>query len=202
MDKPKGLYYIIHIDNLQSILERGILSHNQVQRIEHHDIHDAKILRRRKELSLDGETITMQDYVNLYFQPRNAMLFRLIQTMGKEKLAVLRIQPTVIEEPGIIFSDRNAAASQAQFFTDVDDLEEIDVEVFRIGYWGRNDDRRQRMMAEVLVPRPIRRDEIVSIYVAFTPDDQLKELAGDIDIIHNTQLFFGNAYEDLLDNMG
>ena len=201
MDKPKGLYYIIHLDNLQSILERGILSHNQVQGIEHHDIHDAKILRRRKELSLDGEIITMQDYVNLYFQPRNAMLFRLIQTVGKEKLAVLRVQPAVIEEPGTIFSDRNAAASQAQFFTDVDDLEELDVEVFRIGYWGKNDDRRQRMMAEVLVPRPIREDEIVSIYVAAPPDDQLKELAGDIDIIHNTQVFFGNAYEDLLDNM-
>lgn len=55
-DKPlaqeyKGLSYISHVDNLRSILERGILSHERIEReqIPFTPIYDEEIVTGRRD---------------------------------------------------------------------------------------------------------------------------------------------------------
>ena len=196
MNKPDSLYYITHIDNVPSILEKGILSHNHVQGMKYQEIRDFKLLRRRKKIMPNGKT--MRDCVNLYFQPRNAMLYRLTRTMDKKELAVLQVKPELIKEPGTVFSDRNATNAQAQFFAGVGNLKKIDGKLFKKEYWTDSDDSKQRRMAEVLVPRPIRNDEIMSIYVASEVDDSLKKMAGNISIAPRPDFFFAPRWQKQL----
>ena len=95
----RGLYYITHIDNLPSILERGILSHEKIQttRIPYTRIYDNSIVERRRHRSTP-EGRSLWHYVNLFFQPRNPMLYRVIDEIGSQNLAVLRVANTVLQE--------------------------------------------------------------------------------------------------------
>ncbi len=83
MLKPRGLYYIAHINNLESILKRGILCHRKIEeeKIEFTPIYDADIVSSRSEKKVT-EKSNLWDFVSLYFQPRNAMLYRVIFYSG------------------------------------------------------------------------------------------------------------------------
>ncbi|MCD6540215.1 MAG: DUF4433 domain-containing protein, partial [Candidatus Omnitrophica bacterium] len=51
MLKLRGLYYITHINNLSSILKRGILCHRKIEdeKISFTPIYDAEIVATRRE---------------------------------------------------------------------------------------------------------------------------------------------------------
>lgn len=64
----RGLYYITHIDNLPSILERGILSHEKIKaaHMPYTLIYDNSIVeRRRRRFTPEGRSLW--HYVNLFF---------------------------------------------------------------------------------------------------------------------------------------
>ena len=115
MKKPENIYYICHIENLASILKKGIYCRAQVneEKLPHHDIHDQDVLDRRNKNIITGKNL--HDYVNLYFQPRNAMLYRLICNEKKDNFVILSINSSVLDKKGVYISNRNAAASQAEF---------------------------------------------------------------------------------------
>ena len=189
MKKPNSLYYICHVDNLGSILKKGIFSRHDIetQNITHLDIHDPSVLSNRDKTLPDGKNL--QQFVNLYFQPRNAMLYRLVCNLGRKPLVILQIDSSVLEVEGSYFSDRNAAAYHAQFFSKLSDLKKIDGKVFDKEYWTDSDDTKQRMMAEVLVPEPISPDRILSIYRSKN-DENVTKIAGDKPIAIETYMFF------------
>ena len=74
MQKPdvRNLYYITHIDNLPSILEKGILSHERIEddQIQSARIYNTEIVNVRKEKSTPNQK-SLWSYANLYFQPRH-----------------------------------------------------------------------------------------------------------------------------------
>lgn len=165
MKKPDSLYYICHIDNLQSILKDGIYCRSKMTDKKHTDIHNAEVLSRRgKQTLANGKIIYLQDYVNLYFQPRNAMLYRLICNGARESFVILSIDASVLDNSNTLVTDRNAAAEQCQFFESQQGLEKIDGEVFKKEYWTDSDETKRKMMAEVLVPEQISPNNIVTIY--------------------------------------
>ena len=67
----KSLYYITHINNLPSIIERGILSHRKVEdlNVSYTPIYDTEIVSQRKGKAT-SERDSLWEYANLYFQPR------------------------------------------------------------------------------------------------------------------------------------
>ena len=84
MPKPdiKGLFYITHINNIESIIRYGILSHALVEKrnVQFTPIYDAQIVSNRRTKKVpSGESLW--DYANLYFQPRNPMLYRVIHEL-------------------------------------------------------------------------------------------------------------------------
>lgn len=164
MKKPNALYYICHSDNLESILSDGIFSREEIEKegVKHQDIHVDEVLDRRNRLLLTGENL--QSYVNLYFQPRNAMLYRLRCNGLTEKLVILAIKPSILDREGVLVSDRNAASVWAEITPVANGLVKIDKKILDLEYWTDGYDTKQKMMAEVLVPKKINPDEIMTIY--------------------------------------
>lgn len=164
MQKPDALYYICHIDNLKSILKKGIYSREKISsmKLKHIDIHDNEVLSRRNKEIADGKTL--HSYVNLYFQPRNAMLYRLICNDERKNFVILAISPSVLDKQGMFITDRNAASSQVGFFKKQEGLGKIDKKILEKEYWTDSDETKQKMMAEALIPGLISPQEIISIY--------------------------------------
>lgn len=110
------LYYITDIDNVPSILDKGILSHNDAQDIPHTDISNKTIqsLRKDKAIQLDDKhktTLPLWSFVCLFAQPHNAMMY---VSRGKH-ICVLRIDKAILERDDIYISDRNASCHNASF---------------------------------------------------------------------------------------
>ena len=126
--KPEieSLYYITYIENLPSILSQGILSHRQVEDrgVDYRAIYDAAIVGNRKlKATPDGRSLW--DFANVYFQPRNPMLFRVVQEKGAKEIVVLGLQPRVLETPEAYITDGNAANNATRFYNYKDGIEAV-----------------------------------------------------------------------------
>ena len=87
----KNLYYITHKDNLPSILERGILSADRTQAEDLCPIpsYNGNIIEQRNHKTTDGKSLWF--YANLYFQPRNAMMYRIVHQKDLKDLVVVGV---------------------------------------------------------------------------------------------------------------
>ncbi len=188
---PQNFYYICHVSNIESILENGIFARAQIEEeeIKHTDIHNPQVLARRDKEVPSGKNL--REYVNLYFQARNAMLYRLIHNFGREDIVVLSIKSSVIELEGSYFTDRNAATHAAEFYSDIKKLNRIDKKILKNEYWTDSDDTKQKMMAEVLVADKISPDNIIAIYL-LQKNDTIKKLAESksIPVVTEPHMFF------------
>jgi hypothetical protein len=85
-----NLYYICHIDNVKSILENGLLSHNKVQVLSPKTIYDNDIIDRRNNIQPNPDNnISLWDFANLYFNVRNAMLYRVLHENGVKNIVII-----------------------------------------------------------------------------------------------------------------
>ncbi len=175
------LFYITHLDNLESILKHNLLSHNDIKRtdISYHDISDEEVQkRRRKRESIYGKWL--HDYVPLYFNPHNPMLSR-IQIEKKEKIIILGFDKNIMLEDKIVFTNKNAATNYVKYEGDIEKLLDDSFinqsDVFAEGkaniyekYWGgkevelkddlKNAELKAKLMAETLIPNEIHKDKI------------------------------------------
>ncbi|MBX6773430.1 MAG: DUF4433 domain-containing protein, partial [Chloroflexi bacterium] len=102
------LHYIVHIDNVPSIMTHGILSHRRAQRLEHISVANPSVQEIRDRKRVPGGR-WLHDYVNLYLCARNPMLYVLVRTMGHDELCVLRVSAELLDLPTTIMTDGNAA---------------------------------------------------------------------------------------------
>lgn len=147
-----GLFYITHIDNLQSILQHGILSHNSAhsQGFVKVDISNRGVNARRNriEKSLGGN---IHDFSPLYINPKNPMLYVLCKTSNKEDLILLRVNPHILLVDNVAFSDGNAAVSTTKFYKDINDFNKLNWKVIGAQYWTIHPDGKRMRCSEVLV---------------------------------------------------
>lgn len=168
----EGLYYITHFDNIPSILDKGILSHNLVDkkglRIE--TIYNEEVNRIRADKAV-CEGKKLWDFANLYFQPRNAMLYSLVNRKSlSEKLAILCIKKKILNRPGVFVTDGNAASSASRMYSysqckNSSLLSQISSQVNCV-WWKKEDGSKRKIMAECLVPDKVPPSYIHSIYVS------------------------------------
>ncbi|MBU4398409.1 MAG: DUF4433 domain-containing protein [Planctomycetes bacterium] len=190
------LFYITHIDNVTSIVQRGLLSHGEVERqqVLFTPIYDNSIVSRRKEKSTpDGRSLW--DYANLYFQPRNPMMYRVVHEKKKESLAVVAVRPAVMETAGVLITDGNAANSPTQFFNYSEGMKVISAnwKTIQSEWWSREDGSKRRIMAECLVPGQINPEYIEAVYVPNMEaknklDQELRNMK--VNIIPEPKMFF------------
>jgi O-acetyl-ADP-ribose deacetylase (regulator of RNase III) len=165
----KSLFYITHIDNVPSILKIGILSHEllEAKKMPFTPIYDSEIVSNRRGKSTPDRK-SLWEYANLYFQPRNPMMYRVVHERYKRDLVVIGIKPSVLELPSVTVTDGNAANSPTQFFRASDGLKVIKDQwkVIQSEWWNELDGSKRKIMAECLVPERIPPEYVHTFFVA------------------------------------
>lgn len=184
------VHFIAPLSTVPSILHRGVLSHQRASSIPHTSVADEVIQERRRAVRVPGGR-SLHHYANLYLHARNAMLYRLVQT-SSEPLAVLAIDSVVVDRPGVVITDRNAASGTARFLPAPSGLEDLDEDVVFARWWNQSRDERQRRQAEVLVPDRVEPELVVRAYVADERDREgLTALVGQrCAVVVDADLFF------------
>lgn len=163
------LHYITAIANLPSIMEHGILSHTLADQLAHDSVAMPEIQERRRNTQIPGAR-SLHEYANLYFDAHNPMLSKCRGRNGE--ICVLQIDATVLDEDGVIVTDRNAASGWRRFLPVAGGLSVISRERVFARYWLHPDDPYDEMShksekcAEVLVPDRVDAQFIVGAYVA------------------------------------
>lgn len=175
-----SLFYITHVENLPSILKYGILSHSEVEAkgVKYTPIYDTSIVSNRKEKSTPAGK-SLWNYANIYLQPRNPMMYRVVHEKSRKNLAVIAVRPDVLSLPGVWITDGNAANGPTQFYHLADGLKVIEKQwsIIQAEYWRSDDGSKRKIMAECLVPSTIPPEHIHSIYVA---DQETKQRADEL----------------------
>lgn len=174
------LYYITHIDNIDSILQLGILSHKIIeeQKVRYTPVYDKKIILNRKDRKTpDGKSLW--DYANLYFQARNPMLYRVLDEQSADKIAIIGIDLEVLDLPGVFVTNGNAASFSSTIHP-ANEYKKIMSElesVLNTQYWKDEDGSKRKIMAECLIPDKVLSDYIKEIYVVDDKTaDKIKQL--------------------------
>lgn len=182
-------YHFTHVDNLPSIVGRGLLSHNAVQQLGlgQHDIsnHGVQARRASRRDPINGRSI--HDYVPLYFNPRNPMLYCLRGL--RDQLVMLEVSIPTMMELRPLFTDGNAACGATGFTNELGDLDGIR-DVLYGPTWHEYFDGKRIRCAEILVPDRLEISRVGGIYGASEAlqDRCARELGVDVGI--DRGLFF------------
>lgn len=209
MPKPdiKNLYYITHKNNLPSIVEKGILSHNiiRAEDVSHGSIANEEIVKRRGKIKTPDQK-SLWNYANLYFQPRNPMMYRVSIEKGVENLAVVSIDKKVLYASGAWIADGNAADATTQFYTPPDGLNALarQWKIVQSEWWNDRNGSKRKIMSECLVPNKVAPEHIDTIYV-INKDAQtqaVKNIGTKIPVISEPKMFFQpNSRNKIGDNI-
>ena len=189
----QSLFHICHIDNLSSIIEKGLFSRIRAREddCKFVDIADQGISGRRDEYN-EKLGLRLTTFASTYFEPMNGMYWRVIPNEKNEEGIIIKRFPEKIvivefkidlSKEGIVITDGNAAEGDA-VKTSYDDhsfvkiMSEIQEETINLDYQGEKrwssvlewEEHKRRKAAECLVPKKISRDCITSIHVYNDPE--------------------------------
>ncbi len=163
------LHYIAPIENVPSIMEHGILSNRRAAQVPHRSVAMQEIQERRQDKQIPNAR-PLHEYVNLYLDAHNPMLSKC--RAHNDCICVLRVDHAVIDMPGVIVTDKNAAKDYVRFYTVREGLQALNKDLVFARFWLNRDDpfdeqyRRGVKCAEVLVPDAVDAGRIVGAYVA------------------------------------
>jgi hypothetical protein len=163
----KEFQNIMPIENIPSVLEHGILSFARAAKIQHSSValHDVQSVR-------DGKSVTgglpLHDYANVYFHARNPMMSK--RRDDAHTLCVLRVSLRILQIPGAVVTDQNAASAYVRFHAP-DRIELLNLDIIFARSWKHPENQIEEWKhssakcAEVLVPHRIPPELIEGAYV-------------------------------------
>ena len=126
----KSLYYTANLENLSSILEKGILARSVILKTEfykkQHDISNEEVQNIRSNKNFmsprTGKKRKLHEFANLYIQPNNAFLVVIQKETSREQLCVIRIKNDILKDRqnDAVVTSKNAACHRAKFFAPKD----------------------------------------------------------------------------------
>lgn len=188
-----GLYNIQAIDNIPSIMQRGLLSHEKSSKIRHTSIAMEEVQDRRDKICIPNG-MPLHRYANVYFDPRNPMLY--VRKDENESLCILKFDRAILDIEGVVVSDRNASSDYASFYQPDIGLRKIDFKLVYASYW--TDDNPYEYMrkksikcAEVLVPYQVPYEYVVcAAVINETAKQKLENVGFDREIVIEPNMFF------------
>lgn len=181
------------IENISSVLEFGILSHERVKALQHRSVAMQEVQDRRDKRSVP-RGLRLHQYANLYFHARNPMLYK--RRPEAASLCVLRISTDVAHEKGVVFTDCNAASGYVRFLHPSQaSLLNFDA-IFALDWRHAEDEiaeirHRSQKCAEILVPHCVEPRFLIGAYVVDAVRlNQLKTLGFNLPIAIDSKMFF------------
>ena len=149
-----GLYHITNVNNIENIATHGLLSHSTSHSLNltKKDISNQLVQDRRKHI---------HDKVPLYFNILNPMTFSLT---NNDDLVVIEVDKKIMLFPSVLFTDGNAASSSTKYFTNIEDLNQLDWNCIFSEYWNDYPDGKRIRCAEVLIPETVPTKYFMQIY--------------------------------------
>ena len=189
------IFRIVHVDNLPLILANGIYSPNSDNADDRYiNIGNEELIQdrgtKRVPVAPNGN---LGDYVPFYFAPRSPMLYSINQGHGvyrgpQDNIVHLisDISHITRENCQFVFSNMHAKAVFADFYNNIQGLDNIDWHLMNQRYWNDTIDDNNRMhrrMAEFLVYNFVPANCIFQVGV-MTQDilDKAEEYAEDSDV--------------------
>lgn len=156
------LYHMTHKNNLEKILQTGLKSHNDARNnnLMQNDIANNDVNNRRNKIEPIYNR-SLHDYVPLYFNPKNSMLY--VQNNRKD-IVILAIDRMLIYDTNAIFTDGNAANKPTKFYNDICNLNQLNWDCIKADYWKDFEDGKRKRMAEILLFPDIPSKYIQKIY--------------------------------------
>lgn len=191
--RQNGLYNIQAIDNIPSIMQRGLLSNEKSRKVKHTSIAMEEVQQRR-DIVYVPNGLGLHQYANVYFDPRNPMLSA--RRSENENICILKFDCCILDFDGVVVSDRNASSDYAGFFSPKIGLEEIDFKLVYASYWTDDNyyeylKKKSIKCAEVLVPYHIPYDYVTcAAVVNDCAKQKLEEVGFDREIMVERKLFF------------
>lgn len=163
-DDVLELHYMTPLANLRSIAVNGILSHARAERIAHVSVALEEVQCRRAGKQVPRGR-PLHEYVNLYFDARNAMMY----SKRSADLIVLRVTHEVLDLPGVVVTDGNSANTPTRFYPVWDGIPALDHDRVYAESWTHEDEweqreRKRQRQAEVLVPDHVPVEAILGCY--------------------------------------
>lgn len=189
----KELHYIAHFNNLPSILQVGILSHTKAAVHQPTSVASQDVQNRRAGRRVPRGR-RLHEYANLYFTARNPMMYVLRHQHAD--LAVLTIATTVLDIPGTVLADGNAASDSTAFYASPHGLSNLDEEAIFASDWTDQDlyeywYKKRVKCAEVLIPDEVPPEFITSGYVSSQGNiARFDALGPGMNVSVNASLFF------------
>lgn len=190
----KEIHNITHLDNIESIMSKGIYCHNKMKTSPHKSIADIKVQElRAKKVLPNGRPL--HDYANLYLNGRNKMMY--VLKANHSDMCILRVSTQVLNLPNVVITDRNASSDYVRFYDSPIGLVNIDEKLVFAHSWYYPEDGFQTYIhgsiicSEVLVPDNVLPRYIIGAIVSCTQArTTMLEFMKDQDIIQNPDMFF------------
>lgn len=187
------LHYITPIQNVPSIMNHGILCLHKAKRLNHTSVAMQEIQEIRAKKIVPGGK-PLHTYVNLYFCARNPMMYK--RAAQHKSLCVLRINTGILDLPGVVIVDGNAASGYTGFWSSKYGLDKIDFDLVFAKWWTDSNPiikmyKTRVKCAEVLVPDKIDPVYLIGAYVSCIESRQtLDDIGFPLSIDIDPNLFF------------
>lgn len=161
------IFRIVHKDNVAWILENGLHCRNSPKRDPNYKVIGNRDLidRRHYRAVPIAPNGTLSDYVPFYFTPFSPMMLNIhtgrgVPQLPNEEIAILvsSLRKMSELEHQFVFSDRHAYLETANFYSDLDDLSNIEWSLLQRRDFKRNPDdpeKIERYQAEALIHKTI-----------------------------------------------
>lgn len=188
LDLYNELYYITHIDNVSSIVSRGIMSKTLLarQNLSPTDISDPDVQRWR-DLAEPVFGRAIHDYVPLYFNPLNAMLYKRRELRDSLVICVIPIRRLLDKQH--VFTDGNAASGSTSFSSDFEIVRTSD-SVLKARSWSDLPDGRRRRCAEMLVYERVPSNAIEMLYCNSAGSRRAVALVAPCQVLIDRAMFY------------
>ena len=184
---------IMPMENIPSVLARGILSHEQASKVAHATVAMEVIQDKRDKKHVPGG-LKLHQYANLYFHARNPMMSK--RRHEAPKLCVLRVASRVLGIKGAVITDQNAASAYVRFHAP-DQIGLLNFDSIFARSWKHPEDQIKEWKhssakcAEVLIPHMVPPEAIEGAFVLNgTAKQSLSDVGFPLPISIDADLFF------------
>lgn len=194
-DDLDELHNICHVNNLASILQNGILSHERVKKLSHTSVAMPEIQDRRAKVVVPNANRKLHSYANLYFYARNKMMFKI--NSSHQDLCVIRVDKQILKDQRAVIADQNASSNYVRFAPGRDGLRLIDKNTVFARSWKHPNDQIAEwrhgaaMCAELLIPDCVPAIHIKGVYVSCEGTAvHVRQEFPNLDVVIHSDLFF------------
>ena len=108
----------------------------------------------------------IEQYVPLYFNPRNEMLFRNQRLYGDD-IVILAFEPDILLDDDVVFTNGDSCSGDTMYSNEMGDLVQMDWrKIWSRNWFNKYDERAIKfsMMAEVLIYKKVEVEKLMMIY--------------------------------------